>query len=351
MTRAVTTPSLDPVLRGVSRSIFLTLRVAPGSMQRQLGIGYLFCRAADTIADTRLVPRGDRLEILRRFRGLFAGDAFAREEVEAVSRGVSDAQSIPEERELLVRLGEVFEAHSALAEGDRALLRRLVSTLTRGMEMDLERFPDEESGSVRALDSEEELDRYTYYVAGCVGEFWTDLQVRHVRALRGWDLPAMREKGIRFGKGLQLTNILRDVDRDLAIGRCYFPAPRLEAVGVTPEELRAGRSRERIRPVIDAYMRLTLEHYREGWEYTLAVPRRVPRLRLACAWPLLIGLATLRLVAAAPEACAPGAALRIPQRECNRILLGSTVRVFSNAALRRMYGRLERGVKGAGGMG
>ena len=49
----VTSSSLDPVLKGVSRSIFLTLKVAPSPVRRQLGVGYLFCRAADTIADTR----------------------------------------------------------------------------------------------------------------------------------------------------------------------------------------------------------------------------------------------------------------------------------------------------------
>ncbi len=341
MPRPVTTRSLDPILRGVSRSIFLTLRAAPRAVRRQLGIGYLFCRAADTVADTRLVTRELRLEKLRRFRGLFGDGGGAKDDLEWIATGIQDVQAIPEERELLARLEECFDAYRLLPEQDRGLVARLVTTLTRGMEMDLERFPPEESGRTGCLETDDELDLYTYYVAGCVGEFWTDLCVAHLRPLHGWNLPRMRELGMRFGKGLQLTNILRDVDRDLAIGRCYFPRPRLEAAGVSPDGLRAGEGRDRLRPVLAGYLEKTLGHYKAGWEYTLAIPRRVPRLRLACAWPLLIGLATLRILARSADPYAPGTVRKISRRELRSILLGSSLRVFSNRALDRMYRAME----------
>ncbi|MBI4606831.1 MAG: squalene/phytoene synthase family protein [Planctomycetes bacterium] len=340
----VTTRSLDPILRGVSRSIFLTLRIAPRATRRQLGLAYLFCRAADTISDRRLLSRERRLEHLRAFRARFEGGVPSPEAIEEIARTVGEPQAIPEERSLLRRLGDCFEELARLASGDQGLVRRLVTTLTRGMEMDLERFPSEESGLAGALATEEELDRYTYHVAGCVGEFWTDLQAAHIPALASWDLPAMRAKGVRFGKGLQLTNILRDVDRDLAIGRAYFPRPRLEAAGVTPEGLKAGRGRERLRPILRDYVELTLGHYRAGWEYTLAIPRRVPRLRLACAWPLLIGLRTLALLARSPDPYAPGTHHKVPRGEVRAILAGSAARVFSDRALERLYRELERGV-------
>lgn len=340
----VTTRALDPILRGVSRSIFLTLRVAPSSMRRTLGIGYLFCRAADTVADTRLLSRESRRDILGQFRAQFAGERFDPATVASISTEITEittAQSIPEERQLLERLVECFEAYSRLGATDRRLLRTLVTTLTQGMEMDLARFPAEESGEVRCLETDDELDRYTYYVAGCVGEFWTELQCAHVRALSSWDLASMREKGIRFGKGLQMTNILRDLDRDLSIGRCYFPRSRLEAACVSAEELRDGRQRDRLEPILAEYLEVTVDHYRAGWEYTLAIPRRAARLRLACAWPLLLGLATLRLLARTPRPYAPGRHLKISRREVRRLLRQSTVRIFSNKALDRMYRELE----------
>src|SRR5437870_4976362 len=84
----------------------------------------------------------------------------------------------------------------------------------------------------RALDTLDELDGYTYLVAGCVGEFWTDLHLAHRPRLRGWEPSVMRATGVRFGKALQMTNVLRDVPADLAHGRCYLPARELATLGL-----------------------------------------------------------------------------------------------------------------------
>jgi farnesyl-diphosphate farnesyltransferase len=340
----VTTRALDPVLRRVSRTIFITLQVAPAATRSQLGIAYLFCRAADTIADTRLLPGESRLEALRRFRSVFEGGEAWRDDLRRIASELGPPQAIPEERDLLSRLEECFVALGRFEAADQARIRKLVATLTQGMEMDLERFPAEESGDVRALETDEDLDLYTYYVAGCVGEFWTDLQAGHLKALASWDLGVMTEKGIRFGKGLQMTNILRDVDSDLAIGRCYLPRERLAAAGVTAEDLRDGRGRDRLRPILADCLAWTLSHYRAGWEYTLSVPRRLPRLRLACAWPLLIGLRTLGLLARSPDPYAPGTRHKASRAEVKTILRRSAARILSNRALERMYGDLERDV-------
>ncbi len=175
----VTTTALDPILRGVSRSIYLTLKVAPGCLRSQLGVAYLFCRAADTIADTRLLSRENRLESLHIFRGQFERESPSLDEIRSLGSRTGKAQRIPEEQALLRRLEECFEAYGRFCADDQVLVRKLVTTLTRGMEMYLTRFPAEESGKTAALESDAELDLYTYHVAGCVGEFWTDLEVAH----------------------------------------------------------------------------------------------------------------------------------------------------------------------------
>ena len=271
---------------------------------------------------------------MRAFRAQFEADSPRFPEVDRISAILGPKQAIPEEHELLARLGECFGELMRMDARDQALLKKLVTTLTLGMEMDLQRFPPEESGEVAALESESDLDLYAYHVAGCVGEFWTELQVAHLRALAHWDLSLFREKGVRFGKGLQMTNILRDVDRDLSIGRCYFPRPRLEAACVSVDELRAGRGRERLKPLLWEYLELTLDHYRSG----------VPRLRLACAWPLFLGLRTLALLAESPEPYAAGSLHKIPRSEVYSILRRSISRVFSNRSLEKMYRELEREV-------
>src|SRR5213075_1652540 len=47
------------------------------------------------------------------------------------------------------------------------------------------------------------------------------------------------------------------------------------------------------RPVYDCWLARAESHLRAGWDYTNALPRRCARVRLACAWPILIGMRTL----------------------------------------------------------
>ena len=59
---------LEDLLRGVSRSFYLTLRALPGNLRQPVGLAYLLARAADTISDSKLVPPGQRRELLLVFR-------------------------------------------------------------------------------------------------------------------------------------------------------------------------------------------------------------------------------------------------------------------------------------------
>ena len=141
-----------------------------------------------------------------------------------------------------------------------------------------------------------------------------------------------------------MTNILRDIDGDLSRGRCYLPLERLEVAGRGLDSLLDAESRAAFRPVIHGLIRETLAHYRAGWKYTLAIPRRQARLRLACAWPLLIGLKTLALLAGLENPCAGGTVSRIRRREVYRTMGMSGGMCFFNSALERYYSRLERKV-------
>ncbi len=66
---APSTPELlTTLLREVSRSFYLTMRVLPSAIRPQIGLAYLLARTADTIADTELVPLTQRLDALRSLR-------------------------------------------------------------------------------------------------------------------------------------------------------------------------------------------------------------------------------------------------------------------------------------------
>jgi farnesyl-diphosphate farnesyltransferase len=326
------------LLKGVSRSFYLSLRILPPALRRPIGLAYLFARAADTIADSALIAPAERLWHLERFRGLLRDyDAAVLGELRAA---LVAAQRTAAEGELLACLDQCFAALEACEAADQARIRRLLLTLTQGMVMDLTTFPPEGAGRVAALKTRAELERYTYYVAGCVGEFWTDMHLAHRPALAGWDAAAMRQRGVRFGQGLQLTNILRDLARDLRLGRCYLPSDELARCGLEPSDLLAPDAIVKLRPLLRDFIALTLEHYRQAWAYTLAIPRRELRMRLACTWPLLIGSRTLQLIAGAPNLLDPAVTVKIARAEVYRILVRSSLVAGSNAGLRWYARRL-----------
>ena len=74
----------------------------------------------------------------------------------------------------------------------------------------------------------------------------------------------------------------------------------------------------------------------------MAIPRQEVRMRLACAWPLLIGLKTLALVAQSENLLDPAAAVKISRVEVNGILLRSLTLIGSNRALTRYYENLRQ---------
>src|SRR5947209_4293665 len=243
---------LGDLLRQVSRSFYLSLAILPRPLREPIGLAYLLARAADTVADTRLIVREERV--------------------------------------------------------------RHVETLRRA--------------SGRAA-------------AGCVGPFWTALHVAHRPRLRHWDVRDMSEKGVSFGKALQMTNVLRDVPSDLRNGRCYLPAAELAALGLVPKDLLEPGAAARVRPLYRRLLATTLDHYDVAWRYTLAIPRLEWRMRLACAWPLLIGLATLVALAARPGPLAATIPIKIPRRVVRALLARSVLTVWSDAALAADPARLR----------
>src|SRR5712671_1027856 len=68
---------LTSLLRDVSRSFYLTLRVLPSAIRPQIGLAYLLARASDTIADTQFVPVSMRLKALDALRERFQGKSTA----------------------------------------------------------------------------------------------------------------------------------------------------------------------------------------------------------------------------------------------------------------------------------
>ena len=334
---------LTELLKSVSRAFYLSMRVLPSAMREPVSIAYLLARAADTIADTDSLPTEHRTSQLRKFRNILEGK-LAAETVTELSKSLGDLQSIDGERELLGSLHELFVLLNGMDADDAEQTRAVVLTLTRGMLLDLSTFQAENSGRLTALKTPEQLDVYCYLVAGCVGEFWTAISIANTHSLVRWDELEMQALGVRFGKALQMTNILRDVPKDLRIGRCYLPQSELDRAGLRAEDLLNLANTQKARPLLVWGIRRTLDHFSAAERYILAIPRRNLRLRLAALWPVLIGLKTLSMLAASDDWLNPESRIKIPRRAVYGIIALSLLCGRSNALTRLWMRRIKRNV-------
>ena len=144
----------------------------------------------------------------------------------------------------------------------------------------------------------------------------------------------MVERGVRLGKALQMTNVLRDCGKDLRIGRCYIPAAMLAQFGLVPQDLLSPDTSLRAQPVLFELVEKALNHFREGLEYVLALPALSIRLRSACLWPILIGLETLVLLVSNDQWLDPQKASKISRGNVYRIVFFSLPIAVSNKLVR-----------------
>ncbi|KQU65073.1 MULTISPECIES: phytoene/squalene synthase family protein [unclassified Rhizobacter] len=325
----VTTDTLlGELLKRVSRSFYLSLRMLPPGLRAPVSLAYLLARAADTVADTPGRPTPQRLAQLLSWREQVAG-ARPSQPIDA-GTPADDGEAA-----LMTALPEALDLLRRQQAADIADIRRVVTTLTDGMCFDLQHFEHGRPGAPVPLQTRAELDRYTYLVAGCVGEFWTDIAMRHRPELQTWPRDEMVAKGVAYGQALQLTNVLRDAAEDLANGRCYLPAELLARHGLAVADLADPARRVAARPLLAELSAQALAGYRAGADYVLRIPAGSLRLRLASLWPLMLGLASLELLLGSPGWLDPSRRVKVTRGAVYLMLLRSLPTVLSTSALRR----------------
>jgi farnesyl-diphosphate farnesyltransferase len=296
---------LFTLLKGVSRSFYLSVRFLPRRIRLSIALGYLLARASDTIADTNQLPAAERIEFLRRFLS-----AVSRRELGDRLHLAACLMAQPDgpEKVLLANIDRVMESLSSTPPAHHRLLNEVLTKIIDGQTLDIERF--ESKAGIFALPDDSALEEYTYLVAGCVGEFWTKI------CLLEWPnyarLPAeeMLGFGKDFGKGLQLVNVLRDYPVDLQAGRSYLPVSNLEEVVANPTLAR---------PEWERWRRRASGYLEEAWKYVIAV--RPWRVRFACAVPVFIGVRTLNLLGDSLEN-RPG--IKVSRKEVRHLMLWAT---------------------------
>ncbi len=274
------------LLRSVSRSFYLSLRILPAPMRGPVSLGYLLARLGDTIADAPGLPEESRLVGLEELRLALQGK---RERLGDGVAALAPALVHPGERVLLTQADELIAAYRAAAPDLRGHLSEVLLTILHGQAWDLRAFA---AGSAACSDAGDLL-RYTYWVAGCVGEFWTKTAytVLGERFAPPEKATSLLQGGRRLGQALQLVNILRDLHEDLPRGRCYLPADELRAAGWdgagTPGP-------DAVDPVLRRWLGVCRDFLEQADSYVREV--REPRVRFGTRLPQLLAAGTARLL-------------------------------------------------------
>lgn len=304
-----------PLLAAVSRSFFLSLRFLPEPIRGPMGLGYLLARTSDTLADTASLPLEVRHEALEAFDAALQRDL----PISLLRKFPGLMVDHPGEQELLSRSAELLEAVQAQPSDVQQELRRLMTIIIRGQRDDLERFGSAHAEAPVALHNSVDLVAYTYAVAGCVGEFWTQICALRLPNFARTPIETLREQGRLFGQGLQLVNILRDLPEDLRAGRCYLPQDELATCGINPAQLLITPAAAR--PVLEHWLQRAEQSLDQGAAYEQGI--RGVRLRFSVSIPRRIGYATLQTLRRLPSLETP-----------NRVKVGrSTVLKCAGAAL------------------
>jgi presqualene diphosphate synthase len=226
-------PSTAAAERASHSSFYQAMRILPRAQREAMFEIYAFCRQVDDIADSP-APRAARREQLQEWRldinSLYAG------------------KPVPRTMGLVAPVAAF------------GLRREDFHGVVDGMEMDV-------VTDIRAPD-EATLDLYCDRVASAVGR----LSVR-VFGMQEQDGLALAH---HLGRALQLTNILRDLDEDAAIGRLYLPAQVLLRSGITATDPAAALAS----PSLGAVCATVVEHARRHFAQADIVMTRNPRRRV-----------------------------------------------------------------------
>jgi farnesyl-diphosphate farnesyltransferase len=321
------------LLRSVSRSFYLSIRFLPAQLREPITLAYLLARATDSVADTTGIASVVRIETLKMLSNGIQGKG-SRDVVVDLIASFVPLQANQSERLLLESLPDCLAWLEKMEQADRAEVCVVLEKITRGQMLDLQRFDNPHE--IRALGTADDLDEYTYLVAGCVGEFWTRLCFRHVLNFASLSEDEMLALGKRYGMALQLINVLRDAGSDLRAGRCYFPEYELSAAHLTASQILS--EPDRFQPIYRTWLEKTKTGLECGMQYSRAIEDR--RVRAATVLPALIGARTLALLNT-PGAMALQRTIKVPRREVRKMIFALVVTLASRGVINAMLERAK----------
>ena len=276
-------------LKEVSRTFYPSIKVLPKDLHFYVGHSYLICRLLDTLEDAYDIT----VEVKK--RALDEAVKFIKDPVgfpkdDNIFAYIAKTSDIkPFEKVILENAFNIFECIDTFPDNVRIHIRKWTVEMAEGMK----KYAFGSDNPKVQLSSVEELEDYTYYVAGTVGELLSELFT-----LDHFKIPEVKKNimftnGIAFGKALQYVNIIKDSREDFTEGRCFIPADLLEKHGITLEEFFKSQKQNEIKSVYNELINRAEEHLKASVKYIESIPVRLWRIRLFCIWPVVLAYATL----------------------------------------------------------
>jgi farnesyl-diphosphate farnesyltransferase len=220
------------LLEGVSRTFALTIPQLPKALFPAVANAYLLCRIVDTIEDEVSLSARQKLHFCSEFIEVVKtgqqAEIFALELAPLLSQ-----QTIPAEHQLIHVLPRVIEITHSFDPVQVQALVECVETMAKGMPIfQAQNLHD-------GLATLADMDKYCYYVAGCVGEMLAKLFCHYSPEIAKHEEQLLK-LSVSFGQGLQMTNILKDIWDDAGRGVCWLPQDIFTQTGfdlknLTPE--------------------------------------------------------------------------------------------------------------------
>jgi farnesyl-diphosphate farnesyltransferase len=132
-------------------------------------------------------------------------------------------------------------------------------------------------------------DRYSYYVAGVIGNLFNDLL--HFNAIISLRLKRQLSRYARdFGLALQKVNILRDIADDISQNRYYWPRRLLAKYGLDYSSICSKENREKALSVLREQIEDARSYLNAAMKYILLLPKKALRVRMFCLIPLFMAI-------------------------------------------------------------
>ena len=276
------------LLEGVSRTFALTIPQLPNELYSAVANAYLLCRIVDTIEDeVSLSPEQKRFfcsGFIKIVKTGLNSETFAIELAPLLS-----TQTIPAEHTLIHVLPRVIEITHKFAPAQIEALATCVETMAQGMP--IFQAQDLSAGLATLAD----MDRYCYYVAGCVGEMLAKLFCHYSPEI-ALHRDQLLKLSVSFGQGLQMTNILKDIWDDAQRGVCWLPQDIFTETGFDLKSLTPETNNEQFRKGLERLISIAQEHLHDALTYTQLLPSHETGMRNFCLWALGMAVLTLKKI-------------------------------------------------------